>query len=74
MGLASGPVEAGEYLKPAQLAAKAAAIAVVDVKLTRGKQAPSVTLVRTLRSPGVPAPPINPTAPGWACVWLRALQ
>jgi hypothetical protein len=60
MGLVPGRAEAGEYLKLAQLAAKAAAIAVVDVKLTRGKQAPSVTLVRTLRSPRMSAATINP--------------
>lgn len=49
--VATGSATAGEYLKPARLAAKAAAIAVVDVKLTRGKQKPSVTIMHTLRRP-----------------------
>ena len=60
VGLAPGPAAAGEYLEPAQLAAKAAAIAVVDVKLTRGKQGPSVSVVRMLRSPSSPAVAIDP--------------
>ena len=62
--LVSGPALAGEYLKPAELAAKATAIAVVDVKLTRANRPPSITLVRTLRSPPSPGA-INPDPVTW---------
>jgi hypothetical protein len=49
--LAVRPAAAGEYLEPAELVGRAAAIAVVEVKLSRGKQKPSVQVLRTLRSP-----------------------
>jgi hypothetical protein len=62
--LAPGAAMAGEYLKPAQLATKAAAIAVVQVTFTRANQKASITLVRSLRAPISPAE-IKPDPSTW---------
>jgi hypothetical protein len=48
-GLTTSAADAADALNPAVLTARAKAIALVDVKLGKGKERATVTLVRTLR-------------------------